>query len=415
MKILWFTTTSTWALSLADVLASGNELLIACPAKESQPLSPDKKYRFVSLNVTDQEIVGEPLTPTVFKKYIKIIEDFKPDIIHVHGTERNVAQIQNYITDIPIVISIQGIVTGCIPYAYSYISENDLVPYKTLKNILLRGGVSFQKKYFEKHSEMFEKDILQKGRYYICRTHWDKAWITFSNSSAFIFHGEEVLRESFYQNANRWDLNNCMQHNIFMTAGFNPIKGLHLAIKAVALLKKEFPDVTLTVPGLPTHILKYGKIKSRLIGEEFINYCKDLIVKNGLEDNIILLPRLDAEGMTREILRANVFLSPTTIDNSPNSIGEATMLGIPIVASPVGGVPSMLHDEESCLFAPAGDEYIMAYQIKRIFEDRMLALKLSKNAYQVAIVRHNKQSAYEQYMNAYKKIISIHHKKNRKD
>ena len=112
--------------------------------------------------------------------------------------------------------------------------------------------------------------------------------------------------------------------------------------------------------------------------------------------------------MANEMLKANVFLSPTSIDNSPNSIGEATMIGVPVVTTPVGGIPSMLKDEESCLFAPAGDVYMMAYQIKRIFNDSELAIKLSKNAHQIALLRHNPDSTVTQYINAYEAIVELH-------
>lgn len=193
-----------------------------------------------------------------------------------------------------------------------------------------------------------------------------------------------------------------------MPSGFNPLKGLHLAIKALSLLKNYYSDVMLTVPGLPQHILSYNPFKSRIIGEEYVNFCKDLITKKNLEKNINLLPRLDAEGMAQELLKSNIFLSPTSIDNSPNAVGEASMIGVPIVSTPVGGVPSILKDEESCLFTPAGDEYLMAYQIKRIFDDDKLAIKLSCNAHKIALRRHNILKTTEQYINAYNEIINYH-------
>ena len=51
---------------------------------------------------------------------------------------------------------------------------------------------------------------------------------------------------------------------------------------------------------------------------------------------------LDAEGMKREYLNANVFVCPSTIENSPNSLGEAQILGVPCISSYVGGVSDMI-------------------------------------------------------------------------
>lgn len=407
MKILWITTIYSWTYPLADAIADSHDLLIINPTL-SKMIIEERKFALQQIIMTEHELTGCSMNQAIANKYLTAIRAFNPDIIHIHGTERNYGQIQNYITNIPIVIGIQGILNGCVPFVNNYIRQDELRPHKTLKNIFLRGGVEAQRRMLMNRSQTYEMDIIKQGKAFFCRTNWDKAWITFNNPLATIINGEELLRSPFYENAGKWSLAKCQRHNIFMPSGFNPLKGFHLAIKALALLKKFYADVVLTVPGLPQHILSYGPIKSRILGEEYVNYCKGLIRENQLEHNIKLLPRLDADEMACEMIKANVFLSPTSIDNSPNAVGEATMIGTPVVATPVGGVPSMLKDEESCLFAPAGDEFIMAYQIKRIFDDDILATTLSKNAYQIAVRRHNITATTSQYINAYSEVISLH-------
>lgn len=409
MRILWITPVSSWTVSLAEILSKQAELFIICPGNEVFPVNNDN-CKTCNLSLTKKEIVGQSLSNAIAQKYISVIQDFDPDIIHIHGTERNYGQLYKYIKSIPIVISIQGILKGCIPFVSNYISSNDIRSHKTLKNVLGQGGILQQKNSFTRRSNLYENEILKNCSYFFCRTHWDRAWVMFNNSVVKIYQGEELLRNAFYINASRWSIKNCKRHYIFMPSGFNPIKGLHLAIKAIGLLKNNFPDIILAVPGLPTHILSYGNIKKRLIGEEYVNYCQSLIKERNLENNIKLLPRLNAEEMANEMINANVFLSPTSIDNSPNSVGEAMMVGVPIVTTPVGGIPSMIKDEESCLYSPAGDEYIMAYQIKRIFDDDNLAQKLSKNAHQIALKRHDIQQTCNQYLSSYTDIIETHNK-----
>lgn len=193
-----------------------------------------------------------------------------------------------------------------------------------------------------------------------------------------------------------------------MPSGFNPIKGLHLALKTVSLLKQYFPDVELIVPGISTKQIK--RFTNRVYGEEYIIYCVNLIKEYGIESNIKFLSRLDAKRMVEEMQKAHVFLSPTSIDNSPNAVGEATMIGVPIVTTPVGGIPSILKDENEVLYAPAGDSYMMAFQIKRIFEEDNLATSLSRNAHIKALKRHDIVNITTQYLNIYNEIINIHNK-----
>ncbi len=404
LNILWITREFSWTIPLAELINSKVKLHIIIPDAKPNKQRENNGIAFYYLNLQTSDIFSN-MKYNVAQKYMQIIDIIKPQVIHVHGTENNFAQIQNYITNIPIITSIQGILSGCIPFSTNFIREDEIVPYRTIKNFLGQGGYKLMERRCILGRKEFENNILKNGKYFFCRTHFDKAWVSFSNPNAIIYQGEEILRNAFYFHAGQWTIEQCNKHRIFMPSGFNPIKGLHIAIKVIALLKRYYPDVKLIVPGLPKHILDYGGLKSKIIGEEFVNYIKDLIYKNKLQGNIQLLPRLNDEQMALEMKSANVFLSPTSIDNSPNTVGEAMMVGVPVVVAPVGGIPSIFKDEVDCLFAPAGDEYIMAYQIKRIFEDDNLARKISKGGKQTALRRHDKTCAVNQYIDAYTNII----------
>ena len=67
-------------------------------------------------------------------------------------------------------------------------------------------------------------------------------------------------------------------------------------------------------------------------------------------------------------------MSASTIENSPNSVGEAMLLGCPVVSSCVGGVPDMLeHGREGFLYQ-ASVPYMLAWYVKRVFGDDELAM-----------------------------------------
>lgn len=93
--------------------------------------------------------------------------------------------------------------------------------------------------------------------------------------------------------------------------------------------------------------------------------------------------------MAKELQSAHVCVLPSLIENSPNSLAESMLVGTPAISSFVGGTPSMVRDEESLLFFPAGDEAVLAEQIRRIFLDDALACKLSEESKRVAIIRHS--------------------------
>lgn len=406
MNILWISFFGSWTLPLLNKVKTGNRVGIIVPVMDRDKEKTEFKFGITFYYVFfKKNELTKSMSLSCFEKYASVIEQFKPDVIHVHGTEKNLAQVQNFCKSVPVVISIQGILYGYKPYSYNYLDLKKVLRQHTFKNLLGYGGVGLMYR-FLKNGESYERDIFSNAKYFIGRTDWDKANVMFSNPKAKYFRGEELLRDEFYQNANSWNINKCHRHTIFMPSGFNPIKGMHLAIEAVGLLKKFYDDVVLVIPGLFDDIFKKQRATNVILGEEYIRYIKQRIIDLNLSENVKFLPRLDALGMIRQMQSANVFLSPTSIDNSPNVVGEAMMIGVPLVTTPVGGELSFLTDNYSNLFAPAGDVYMMAYQIKKLLDDDNLAERLSQNAYKIALVRHDPEKTAAQYLDIYNNVIN---------
>lgn len=408
MKILWISFNGSWTLPLLNAISETNvedlRLIIPVIGGKIEKCEVIGRVMYITVPFGKHELLHN-MNISTFNKLKKYIDQYKPDVIHIHGTEKNIGQIQNYIKDIPIIISIQGILQAYRPFYLNYLEKKELYSFRTIKNWLGRGGVNRMKRVFD-GGKYYEADMIRNGKYFFARTNWDKSHILFDNLKATIFHGEELLRDDFYINGGSWNVEKCNRYTIFMPCGLGPIKGLHQAIETVRLLKRVYPSIRLVVPGMERRVMRRGKFADFLFGEEYIRYVKSLIKKYDLKENVVFLDRLDAGGMVEQMKNANAFLSPTSVDNSPNAVGEATMIGMPIVVTSVGGIQSFLKDEKECLFVPSGDPYLMAFQLKRIFENDELAAKLGRNAHLIALVRHNKEMTINQYIDAYKFVIS---------
>lgn len=101
-----------------------------------------------------------------------------------------------------------------------------------------------------RRNAIVEHQILCENSYFFGRTDFDKSHVLMRNPNATYFVGEELLRSVFYANEGTWDINKIERHSIFMPSGFNPIKGMHLAIQAVGILKKFFSKIKLYIPGI---------------------------------------------------------------------------------------------------------------------------------------------------------------------
>ena len=73
---------------------------------------------------------------------------------------------------------------------------------------------------------------------------------------------------------------------------------------------------------------------------------KEIIKKHKLEKHVVFLNSLSADEMKQEYLKCNVFVCPSSIENSSNSIGEAQLLGVPCISSYVGGAADMIPNSE---------------------------------------------------------------------
>ena len=351
----------------------------------------------------------KPLSEYQIKMYKKVITDFRPDIIHIHGVEYSFGLIRKYVDlNIPIVCSIQGLVFPCYMFIKHSVANINLKKYRSIKNKLGRGGLSGAFIKWQKYMNI-EKEILEINTYFIGRTLWDKSQLMAYNPNAIYFHGEELLREPFYNS--KWNIKDCTRYRVFISSSAYPLKGFHILLKAVAILKSKYPNIQVVAP-LSSLNLKSSSIRDFLIAEDYDNYLKKEIKNLYLEKHIVLLKRLNANEMSEEFCKAHVFVLPSFAENSPNALGEAMSVGTPSVVAPVGGVMSMVKDEESALFFPSGDYNMLAYQIDRIFKDNKLAGKLSENSKKIALKRHDVDVTTNQYMNIYENIIQLHMQSN---
>ena len=110
--------------------------------------------------------------------------------------------------------------------------------------------------------------------------------------------------------------------------------------------------------------------------------------------------------MLEQYLCSHVFLSPSSIENSPNSVGEAMLLGMPVVSSDVGGVRNMLEPEKEGLLYAAGDTVALADCICRVFdgENRDMIIRMGQAARRHALQTHDGERNYRRLLEIYDEI-----------
>lgn len=330
-----------------------------------------------------------------YESYWKIVnQKVQPDVVHIHGSEysHGLAYVNACGMD-NVIVSIQGMTSAYYYYYYG------LTICQILKNItfrdVLKGTIIKGQKDFKKRSE-YEIELLGKVHHIIGRTSWDRAHTWAINPEAEYHFCNETLRSEFYDGS-LWKYEKCNKHTIFISQAGYPIKGLHQVLRAMPLILRHYPDATIRVAG--GNILIHGRIRELIRCSGYGRLISSIIRKYHLEGKTEFVGNLNAEGMKREYLNCNVFVCPSTIENSPNSLGEAQILGVPVVASYVGGIPDMMKGDEMHLYRFEEIE-MLAKKICDVFA----SIPNMENSRQEALKRHNREHNDNTLIEIYNKI-----------
>lgn len=332
----------------------------------------------------------------VFEKMIKYIN---PNCIHIWGSEYDhsyyaVSAAKKLSKIECTILSIQGLVSI---YAKHYCDgiPPKLIYKKSLKEILGKRNIAEEQRAMELQGKT-ETKTVELLKHCMGRTDWDYACAKQINPEIKYHYCGEILREGFY--TQRWKYENCDKKVIFFSQAHYPIKGLHIMLGALKIVKKRYPSVILRVVGEnPNEKPAYKK-------STYDKYICDLIKKNNLLGSIEWLGKLSEENMIENYIRANVFVCASSIENSSNSIGEAMILGVPVVASDVGGIKSFLSHEKEGLIYHGTADYMLADNIIKIFESKELAIRLGNAAHERAKVFHNVNKNLQALSNIYDEI-----------
>lgn len=338
--------------------------------------------------------------PELEETFLKELQTYQPDVIHIWGSEYshtlamvNAAEKAGMLGRT--VISIQGL---CFIYERHYnegIPANVVSGY-TFRDFVRKDNLLEQQKTFALRGAL-EQEALRKVSHVMGRTDWDRACVESVNPNAQYHVCNETLREPFYQDG--WTYADCQKHRIFASSRAYPIKGFHYLLEAFAQVLEKYPDATLAVPGRDFRFA--ADLKKRLRENSYDRYLRSLVSRYHLEDKVEILGGLSAEQMKQQYLLANAFVLPSTIENSPNSLGEAMLLGVPCVASDVGGVSTMMtHNREGFIYQPAAP-YMLAHYLDRVFSMEAGAEALGQAAAEHARRTHDPQKNLEDLLNIY--------------
>lgn len=347
---------------------------------------------------------------TLETRFAEVLEDFRPDIVHIFGSEfpHALAMVRAFRNPTHTLVGIQGL---CCSIADSYMAD---LPYKVQRRATfrdrLRGDSLREQQHKFRIRARMEAQTIQHTAHITGRTEFDRRVTGDINPDARYHVMNETMRSNFYTGT--WDPDKVEQHSIFISQGDYPLKGFHFMLQAMPAIIEKFPDAKLYVAGtsiignvggvkaaarkypMPLWITSYGK------------YLRQLIHDNDLKGHVIMLGKLSADEMKERYLKSNVFVCPSIMENSPNALCEAMLLGLPCVAAKVGGVPDLLSDGEDGILFPGGKTDELAEGVITVMYDSNLSSVLGSHAKRTAMVTHNPDTNFKRLLEIYRSMMS---------
>ena len=320
-------------------------------------------------------------------RFVEIINEVKPDVIHAFGGEGPYGLVQKY-TDIPVIVSLQGLIAFLTYRFFLGISFFDLLRYSKLKDwLLFRTYINVYYEYVATAKR--EKEVYKHIRYLGGRTEYDKQVLSKVYAPhAKYFHYDDILRDSFY--TTKWDndLKDCI--NLFTTNGDVTFKGIEDILYCGGILDELGVNYQWQVAGLGEKD-EAARIARRAVGK----MCGK---------NVHFVGRLSEQALIDGLLNTHIYVCASHIDVTPNSLCEALILGVPSISTKVGGTMTLLKDREEGIIIQDSDPFSMAAYIIEMTEDYAKAKEMGKNARERALKRHNAEKITNDLLAIYEEM-----------
>lgn len=310
----------------------------------------------------------------------KIVNHFRPDIIHVFGSEHTGGMVAT-VTKVPVVLHLQGIL--------NYLEGAWLPQGLSWGGFILMHPKQWQVKRWLKRSCATEQIILSSCRHYMGRTDMDYRVSRILSPYSSYYYCSEMLRPAIYHANKTWSFHHRKHNTIISIISPAVYKGADVILKTAQVLKHALNiDFKWDVYGVKD--IKDAERLSNIRAKHVNVECHGVVTPELIVDIVS---------------NADVFVHPSYIENSPNTVCEAQVLGIPVIANYVGGTPSLISHKVNGILISPNDAFLTASYIIDLISNEEFAKQISKTGRETALRRHNPQSIVKDVIDIYSDII----------
>lgn len=342
-------------------------------------------------------------SPTNKQAWEEIKKTYKPDLIQIWGTEFTHGYLAlQVMRDTPSVIYMQGVKSQIARYYLSGMSDKELRCSITLRDIIKRDWIKQAQRNNYRQS-LIEAEMIKQARNVIVENQWCSIQCKAVAPDCISFKSKLNIKDEFFKQ--HWDINQIEPYSIMSNAArSSPIKGLHILLKAFGRVVQKYPAAKLYVPGARSPFEKTTIETLKQNG--YTKFIKTIILNAGLKDNVRFLGRLDSEQMAEQMAKSNIFVMPSSIENHSSTLIEAMIVGVPCIASYVGGVPEYLQHNRNGLLYRFEEYEVLAAHILTLFDNPQFAAEIASKAGSDMRQSRNAVNLKNELATIYRQILS---------
>ena len=410
MKVLWLSNsafvsertkvTGSWLQPMAEQLASSIALVNITDGIVEKPTSSNFKNIKQWIIPAKASNYGQEASSETCSIVKDIVEQEKPDLVHIWGTEKFWASIyrKGYI-GVPTILDMQGLLAPYTDYYYGGLSIKEIFKSIHLKEIIMPSRTLFHKKEVFRKRGMSETANIKSFKHISYQSQWVKNYISFVNPSAILYPTKIMLRKAFLD-SQKWNFHNAGDSPVVFSTCSAAVtyKGMHIIIKAVALLKSKYPKIKLKLAG-------NINVGNKLL-DGYSVFLNNLIKKFGLQENVIYLGSLDENQIIAHLQEANVCVIPSFIETYCLAFAESMIVGTPTIASFAGAMPELAENGKEALYYNSVDYYTCAALIDKVLQDKELADHLSVSGRARRMSENNMDAVVKTQLEIYANVLS---------
>ena len=414
-KILWFSNciqsygsnkaSGSWLFSMARLLVSTGKIHLVNITRRRSGNSEKIEHNIIDENFEEYILPnwksvknGWPSDENC-NKIKELCVTIAPDIIHVWGVENYFCTlIPTFKTVAALLLEIQGLHAPCANVYYGDLSIRETIECFGMREILF----PFKKSIYKDKSSMgrsgkTDEKAIRLYRHISTQSKWIRDQIKLINSEACIYETGMSIREEFWK-AKKWEYDRKAKDFYCSAAGPAPYKSIQTAIRALDLVIRKYPDSKL-------YIIGNFNDSNWLHQPGYLTFIKKMIKKKELESNIIFTGSLNAEGIIKVMHKCLGMIQTSYVESYSLAVAEAQVIGIPSIISYAGAMPELAVNYESGIFFTPGDYVSCASKMIELIENKELASRLSKKAYELAYKRNNDEKVLSRQLEIYNKLI----------